>query len=227
MRRWRTKDEQRDVMPASAISVARAARAARCGASRGSTGCTSAAPGEPRSASNPRPPKALPGASRLPARAPAGSRAPPTDPPPLDRQARLEAFAAFPRRLEAVARSAAERPTVAGEWGPSEVVRHLVAVEREVLQARLRASRQSRTTRTGAGRAGPRARPRGRSRSNAVLARFAARPARRRPTVRALDDAGWATLGDACDYGVLDVAGLLDLAIDHDEAHLEGLPAEG
>src|SRR6185503_11311613 len=54
----------------------------------------------------------------------------------VDRQARLEAFAGFPQRLEGVARAAAGGPTPSGEWGPSEVVRHLVAVEREVWQAR-------------------------------------------------------------------------------------------
>ncbi len=38
-----------------------------------------------------------------------------------------------------------------------------------------------------------------------------------------LDDAGWARFGTHVTYGVLDVAGLLNLAIDHDEDHLAGL----
>ena len=38
-------------------------------------------------------------------------------------------------------------------------------------------------------------------------------------TVRALDDAGWARFGTHETYGRLDVAGLLRLAIDHDEEH--------
>ena len=40
-------------------------------------------------------------------------------------------------RLAAAARTAAGRPVDDGEWTPEQVVRHLVAVERQVHQARL------------------------------------------------------------------------------------------
>jgi hypothetical protein len=42
-------------------------------------------------------------------------------------------------------------------------------------------------------------------------------------TVRALDEAGWERFGTHATYGRLDVAGLVRLAIDHDEEHLAGL----
>jgi len=49
----------------------------------------------------------------------------------------VQAFAGFPDRLGAGARAAAGRPVPAGEWGPAEVVRHLIAAEAEVWQPRL------------------------------------------------------------------------------------------
>ena len=55
----------------------------------------------------------------------------------MSRAELVEAFAGFPDRLVVAARAAADRPVVPGEWGPAEVVRHLIAVEGEVWQARL------------------------------------------------------------------------------------------
>ena len=52
---------------------------------------------------------------------------------------------------------------------------------------------------------------------------FAKRRAKSVATVRALDEAGWARFGTHATYGRLDVAGLLRLAIDHDEEHLAGI----
>ena len=46
-------------------------------------------------------------------------------------------------------------------------------------------------------------------------------------TVPGFTDADWARSGTHATYGVLDVAGLLRLAIDHDEEHLEGSIAAG
>ncbi len=156
----------------------------------------------------PRTPWASPGANRKRARVPAGSRARPTDPPaqPLDRQARLEAFAAFPQRLEVVARAAARRPTPAGEWGPSEVVRHLVAVEREVWQARFAQIAGEDDPHWGWTEPGLEPSLEGAS-LDEILAAFEARRAATATTVRALDDAGWARYGTHATYGVLDVAG--------------------
>ena len=56
-----------------------------------------------------------------------------------------------------------------------------------------------------------------------VLARFAARRATTLATIDALDDAGWARSGEHATFGILDVAGLLSNAVDHDEEHLRGL----
>jgi hypothetical protein len=39
-------------------------------------------------------------------------------------------------------------------------------------------------------------------------------------TLAALDDLGWARTGTHATFGVLDVAGLMVRAIDHDEEHL-------
>ena len=54
------------------------------------------------------------------------------------REAMLAAFASFPERLRDAALAVAGRPIPPSEWGPTEVVRHLIAVEAEVHQSRLR-----------------------------------------------------------------------------------------
>ena len=46
-------------------------------------------------------------------------------------------LAAFPAALAAAARSAPQDPPAPGEWTPSEIVRHLIAVEEEVWQPRI------------------------------------------------------------------------------------------
>ena len=143
----------------------------------------------------------------------------------MDRLARLEAFAAFPQRLGVVARAAARRPTPAGEWGPSGVVRHLVAVEREVWQARFAQIAVEDDPHWGWTEPGLEPSLEGAS-LDEILATFEARRAATAATVRSLDDAGWQRHGTHATYGVLDVAGLLDLAIDHDEDHLESLRTE-
>ena len=58
-------------------------------------------------------------------------------------------------------------------------------------------------------------------------AAFAQARAQSVATVRALDDAGWARSGTHATEGVLDVAGLLRMAIDHDEEHLLGIARPG
>lgn len=49
----------------------------------------------------------------------------------------LDRLATVPGRLAAAARLAAPEPPAPGEWTPSEVIRHLIAVELEVWQPRL------------------------------------------------------------------------------------------
>ena len=134
----------------------------------------------------------------------------------------VEAFAGFPARLMTAARAAADRPVAEGEWRPAEVVRHLIAVEHEVWQsrlARLAAEDRPHWPWTEPGLApGFEGAP-----LDAVLAAFADARAETAATVRVLDDDGWARIGTHDTYGVLDVAALLRLAIDHDTDHLASL----
>jgi hypothetical protein len=119
-------------------------------------------------------------------------------------------------------RRAAGRPVPAGEWGPAEVARHLIAVEAEVWQARL--ARVANEDDPHWAWTEPGLAPGFEDASlEAILEAFAATRAVTVTTIRALDDAGWARHGTHATYGVLDVAGLLRLAIDHDEGHLQGL----
>jgi hypothetical protein len=136
----------------------------------------------------------------------------------VDRDARLTTFAAFPERL-ARAATTVERPPPAGEWGPIEVVRHLIAVEDEVHQRRLREiaiGDEPRWVWTEPGLAeGYVGAPLER-----VLDAFARARAETVSTLRQLDEAGWARAGTHDTYGRLDVDGLVRLASDHDDEHL-------
>jgi hypothetical protein len=142
----------------------------------------------------------------------------------VNRAELIEAFAGFPERLADAVRAAAtdRRPVVAGEWGPAEVVRHLIAVEGEVWQsrmARVAAEDDPHWPWTEPGLApGYDAMP-----VEVIVAAFAAARAETVATVRALDEVGWARFGTHATYGRLDVAGLLERAIDHDEEHLAGI----
>jgi hypothetical protein len=145
----------------------------------------------------------------------------------MTRGERLEAFAAFPGRLRDAALAAAAgaaRPTPPGEWGPSEVGRHLIAVEEEVHVKRLRdvaGGDVPNWTWTEPGLAAGY----DDASLDAILEAFAAA---RTATVRlfqALDDGEWARFGTHATYGRLDVEGLLRLATDHDAEHLAGLSA--
>jgi hypothetical protein len=136
----------------------------------------------------------------------------------------VEEIAAFPARLAAAAkaRMAEWRPFPDAEWGPIDIVRHLIAVEQEVHRARLKqVARQEgpHWTWTEPGLA-----PGFDDASLLeVLTVFARRRAKTVATVRALDEAGWERYGIHETYGRLDVAGLLLLAIDHDAEHLGSL----
>jgi hypothetical protein len=142
--------------------------------------------------------------------------------PLLDREALLGAFAAFPQRLGSAARAAGDALVPAGEWGPAEVVRHLVAVEREVWQSRLAQVAVEDDPHWGWTEPGLEPSLDGAS-LDTILSAFEAARGMTYAMVTALDDAGWRRFGTHARYGVLDVAGLLDLAIDHDEQHLAGI----
>jgi hypothetical protein len=140
----------------------------------------------------------------------------------MSRAATIEAFAGFPDRLTQAARAAADRPVATGEWGPAENVRHLIAVEAEVWQARLArvaAEDDPHWAWTEPGLA-PGFDDAG---LEVILAAFASARAATTATVRALEDAGWARSGTHATYGRLDIEGLLRIAVDHDRSHLEGI----
>jgi hypothetical protein len=140
----------------------------------------------------------------------------------VSRTVLIESFAGFPDRLGIAARAADGRPIPDGEWGPAEIVRHLIAVEAEVWQgrlARVAAEEDPQWSWTEPGLApgfdG--------SGLEEILAAFAAARATTTATVLSLDGAGWARHGTHATYGRLDVDGLLRIAVDHDASHLGGL----
>ena len=144
----------------------------------------------------------------------------------MSEPALVDAFATFPLRLAAAAKArvAEWRPIPDGEWGPNEIVRHLIAVENEVWRARLaRIAKEDDPhwswTEPGLGPGFDDAS------LLELLTVFARRRAKTVAMVQALDEAGWARSGTHETYGRLDVAGLLRVAIDHDEQHAAALSA--
>jgi hypothetical protein len=142
----------------------------------------------------------------------------------MNRAALVTAFAGFPEFLGEAARFAAEHPVPPGEWGPAEVVRHLIAVEDEVWQSRLALVAAEDDPHWPWTEPGQAEGFDGQS-LEAVLAAFGAARATTTATVRGLDDAGWTRSGTHATYGRLDIEGLLRVAIDHDASHLEDLGA--
>jgi hypothetical protein len=136
----------------------------------------------------------------------------------------LAALAGFPARLVDAASAAADRPIPAGEWGPVEVARHLIAVELDVHQARLADLATNHDPRWDWVEPGPWPGQPGLTLEH-LLSRFEALRAATLAIVTALDDAGWARAGTHSRLGIWDVAGLLRNAIEHDEQHLAELAA--
>jgi hypothetical protein len=142
----------------------------------------------------------------------------------MNRVVLVATFAGFPERLTASAAAAADHPVPPGEWGPAEVVRHLIAVEDEVWQSRLARVAAEDDPHWPWTEPGP-AEGFDEASLEAVLAAFGAARATTVATVLALDEAGWARFGTHATYGRLDVEGLLLIAVGHDANHLEGLGA--
>jgi hypothetical protein len=140
-----------------------------------------------------------------------------TDPNPV--RARL---AAFPDALGAAARAASQEPPAPGEWTPTEIVRHLIAVEEQVWHVRLRQLETEEHPRwrwvepgQWLGDAG--------ARLDVVLARHASLRASTLSMLDALGPDGWSRTGTHDTFGVLDVAGLMTVAANHDDEHLASL----
>ena len=145
-------------------------------------------------------------------------------PGPSSRDDLLASLAAVPDRVAAAARSAAVRPVAPGVWTAEQVVRHLVAVETDVHQARLRDLATIAEPRWTWTEPGPWSGEPGLD-LDGVVRRFADLRGETLAIVAALDDAGWARSGHHAAFGPLDVAGVLRNAVDHDEEHLRGLGA--
>jgi len=150
------------------------------------------------------------------------------------RAAVVAALEAFPARLVVAAAVAAvaavaaavaavaDGPVRADEWTPEQVVRHLIACEIDVHQARL--SNIAMVDSPTWGWAEPAPWPGEPDLPlDGLLARFASLRATTLATIADLDDAGWARSGTHASLGVFDVRALLANAVEHDDNHLVGL----
>jgi hypothetical protein len=133
-----------------------------------------------------------------------------------------ERLASLPARLAAVARAAPQTAPAPGEWTPIEIVRHLIAVEEEVWHPRIGQLQTEEHPRwrwvepgqwLGAPTAG----------LDEVLVTHARVRAAMLALLDGLGPDGWARTGTHDTYGVLDVAGLMTVAADHDDEHLASL----
>jgi hypothetical protein len=127
-----------------------------------------------------------------------------------------DALAAVPDRLAAAIPVATPAP--AGEWTPREVLLHLLVVEDQVWQSRLRqlaTEPEPHWPWFEPGLAAFEA-----DSWEAVLEAFRARRSATVASLDSLDDVGWAKSGVHDVYGRLDVGALLRRAIDHDEEHI-------
>jgi hypothetical protein len=136
----------------------------------------------------------------------------------------LDRLAAIPEALTTAARSASPEPPAPGEWTPSDIVRHLIAVEQLVWHARLvdLAATDHPTwpwtePDRWAGEPG--------ATLDQLLSTFESLRSTTLATLDALDDAGWTRTGTHATFGILDVAGLMTRAVDHDEEHLRAFGA--
>ncbi len=141
---------------------------------------------------------------------------------PPARLALRDRLAAVSDRLTSAASSADRHPAATTEWSVRDVVLHMVAVEEEVWQPRLRQMAGEENPRWAWTEPGPARSGDGQSLA-ACLVTFAQR---RRETVAHLDGlepSGWQRIGTHAVFGVLDVAGLMREALEHDEEHLADL----
>ena len=144
-----------------------------------------------------------------------------------DQQRLRDALAAVPERVAVAARTSATPPDNApapGEWSARENVLHLVAVEGEVWHPRLDALATETFPHWPWVEPGPWSGP-GDGTFESALAVFAAARAGTIARLDALDPGGWAHQGRHDTFGVLDVAALLRIALDHDEDHLAQIGA--
>ena len=138
------------------------------------------------------------------------------------RRALLDRLSSIPAALATAAGAASPEPPAPGEWTPSDIIRHLIAVEREVWHPRL-AQLDAEDHPTWPWAEPDRWTGNPDATLDDLLATYTADRASTVATLDALDEAGWARTGTHATFGVLDVAGLMDRALDHDEEHLGSL----
>jgi hypothetical protein len=139
-----------------------------------------------------------------------------------EREDRLQRLAGYPDVVASAARGASQRSTPAGEWTPEQVVRHLIAVDLQVHQRRLRDLAAEDDPIWSWQEPGPWP-DEPTLGLDGVLERFASVRGETVAAYRALDNAGWARTGRHATFGQLDADGLLGLVVDHDAEHLGGL----
>jgi hypothetical protein len=140
----------------------------------------------------------------------------------VNRDEMVETFAAFPGRFATAARVAEARVFPNGEWGPSEVGRHLIAVERKVWWTRFASIVEEDEPHWSWMEPGLEPRMENATLEE-VLARHAEVRARSISILDGFDEAAWARTGVHATFGRLDAAGLLGIVTDHDAEHLAGL----
>ena len=134
----------------------------------------------------------------------------------------VETFAGFPDRFAQAARAAETHQFADGEWGPSEIARHLIAVEHEVWWTRFSSIINEYEPRWGWTEPGLEPGLEAAT-LDEILNRHAEVRARSVAILDGFDEAAWARTGVHATYGRLDVAALLRIATDHDAEHLASL----
>jgi hypothetical protein len=140
----------------------------------------------------------------------------------VDRATLVKRLRAGPERVAGLAPTATARRAGrrADGWSERQIVAHLVRVDREVFQVRLRDL--GGPSEPAWSWVEPGAEP-GHVSLASLIARFAAVREATIAHLAALDDAGWARSGVHAVYGRLDVAALLGIAVDHDVDHIAEL----
>jgi hypothetical protein len=134
----------------------------------------------------------------------------------------LATFAGFPARVADAIHETAGTPIPPGEWGAAENVRHLIAVERLVWHVRF-VEVLTRADAHWSWKEPGQEPGMDDVTIDDIVSAFAAVRAETVATVRGITDDDWTRSGTHDSYGVLDVAGLVRLAIDHDAEHLRGI----
>ena len=151
-----------------------------------------------------------------------------SEPPTIDNAAVTDStpvrarLAAFPDALGAAARAAPGAAPAPGEWTPTEIVRHLIAVEEQVWHIRLGQLETEEHPRWRWVEPGQWLGEPGAS-LDGVLDTHARARAATLSLLDALGPDGWSRTGRHDTFGVLDVAGLMTVAADHDDEHLASL----